>query len=283
MNPDRPTVLVTGAAGRLGRAVAARLHAADVDLRTTDIVPGGDVPYRFETADLLDHARVLELLQGVQTVVHLGNHPGIGDQPPQVVFNQNVTMNENVFQGAAECGVGKIVFASTLQLIGSHPDSRTVVDPPPPPEFPIDGSTEPTPSNVYALSKTVSEVMLRYYAERCGLACVALRFPLLHHHEARARVAHGAENDIDQFEGFSGLSYADAAELIRTVVVSDLPGYRVYMPAECNRHRDLTTPELIRARYPDVPAGTTELIDITRVVEETGWRPTPNPEWADLA
>lgn len=281
--PERRTVLVTGAAGRLGRAVATHLHREGIDLRTTDIVPGGDVPYRFETADLLDHARVLKLLDGVDTVVHLGNHPGIGDRPPQLVFSQNVTMNENVFEGAAERGVGKIVFASTLQLIGSHPDERTVVNPPPAPDYPVDGTTKPTPSNVYALSKTVSEIMLRYYAERCGIDCVALRFPLLHHHEARARRSLGEETDVDQFEGFSGLSYTDAAALIGAVVVADLPGYRVYMPATSDRHRDLPMPELIRTRYPDLPPTAEALIDISQIIEETGWSPTPNPVWANPA
>jgi nucleoside-diphosphate-sugar epimerase len=280
---DRSAVLVTGAAGRLGRTVAARLHDDGIDLIATDVAHGGEVPYRFETADLRDHAQISALLDGVGTVVHLGNHPGIGRRPPAVVFNENVTMNENVFQGAAEHGVRKIVFASTLQLIGSHPDTRTVVDPPPEPSFPLSGATEPRPANVYALSKTVGEVMLRYYAERCGIDCVALRFPLLHHDDDRVRVALGEESPTAQFEGFTGLSYDDAARLIGAVIATELPGYRVYMPALANRHRDLTTAELIRARYPDVPAGTSTLVDISAIVEETGWHPSPHPDWEQPA
>ena len=81
--------------------------------------------------------------------------------------------------------------------------------------------------------------MLRYYAERCGIDCIALRFPLLHYSEDRVRVSSGQERPNDILEGFTGLSYEDAARLFLAVVRTDLPGYRVYMPGVAHRHRDL--------------------------------------------
>lgn len=268
---DTPRVLVTGAAGRLGSAVAALLHGEGYDLLATDIVEATDVPYRFEQADLLDHEVALHLLEDIDVVLHMGNHPGIGSTPPQVIFNQNISMNENVFQGAAERGVGQIVFASTLQLIGSHIDERTVINDPATLSYPLDAETTPDPSNVYALSKTVSELMLRYYANRCGIDCVALRFPLLHNHEDRIKVGSGEERLTDLLEGFIGLTYEDAAALFLAVVRSDLPGYRVYAPGSAHRHRDLTLPDLLRTHYPNVPAAASDLIDISTIVAETGW------------
>ena len=277
---EEMSVLVTGAAGRLGSTVAALVHRSGYDLLATDVVDAGEVPYRFEQADLLDHVRVLELLSGIDVVLHFGNHPGIGATPPQRVFNDNVAMNENVFQGAAEQGVGKIVFASTLQLIGSHIDQRTVINEPAMPDYPLDETVAPDPSNVYALSKTVSEVMLRYYALRCGIDSIALRFPLLHRGDDWARVSSGEETAIDILEGFTALSHEDAAELVLAVLRTDLPGYRVYMPGVAHRHRDLGPAELIDAHYPSVPAGTRELIDISTIVEETGWQPSPVHHWS---
>ena len=273
-------VLVTGAAGRLGSTVASRLHREGLNLVATDVVDVTDVPYSFVRADLLDHEVALELLDDVEVLVHIGNHPGIGDRPRQLVFNENVAMNENMFQGAAERSVGKIVFASTLQLIGSHIDRKTVINEPSSPTYPLNETTAPDPSNVYALSKTVSEVMLRYYATRCGIDCVALRFPLLHHRHEWARVSSGEEQPNDILEGFSGLTYDDAAALVLAVVRTDLPGYRVYMPGTAHRHRDLTLPELIATHYPDVPSTTPDLIDISTIVDETGWHPTPVREWS---
>lgn len=277
---QQPRVLVTGASGRLGRTVAGRFHEAGFDLLATDIVDADDVPYRFVRADLLDHESALDVLEDIDVLVHLGNHPGIGRTPPQLVFNENISMNENMFQGAAEQGVGKIVFSSTLQMVGSHIDRRTVSNEPPAPRYPLDETMAPAPSNVYALSKTVSEVMLRYYAERCGIDCIALRFPLLHFREDRVRVSSGDERPNDIIEGFTGLSYDDAADLILAVTRLDLPGYRVYAPGVAHRHRDLAPDELIRAHYPDLPASTHDLIDVSTIEEQTGWRPTPVEHWS---
>lgn len=268
-------VLVTGAAGRLGGAVASRFHTEGFDLLATDVVDAHDVPYRFERADLLDHVAVSALLDGIDVVLHIGNHPGIGPRPPQLVFNENVAMNENVFQGAAEHGVARIVFASTLQLIGSHVDARTVVEPPPRPTFPLRGDTPPTPSNVYALSKTVTETMLRYYAERCGIQCTALRFPLLHHGQDSIMVGSGSERPDDITEGFTGLTYDDAAALFLAVVNTDLAGYRVFMAGTSHRHRDLELPELIHTHYPELDPDTPDLIDLASVTRDTGWQLGP--------
>jgi nucleoside-diphosphate-sugar epimerase len=271
---NEPKVLITGAAGRLGSAVASLFHAEGYELVATDLVDAHDAPYLFRVADLLDHRAVTELLDGIDIILHIGNRPGIGLTPPQVVFSENITMNENVFQGAAEHGVSTIVFASTLQLIGSHVDERTVVTPPRRPTYPLSGATPPDPSNVYALSKTVSETMLRYYAERCGLSGTALRFPMLHRNQDRVLVGSGEETEIDILEGFTGLTYDDAAWLFLAVVRAELSGYHVFMAGTAHRHRDLTLPDLVRIYYPGVPDDVADLIDDRPLFEATGWRPT---------
>ena len=275
MTPSTTRVLVTGAAGRLGRTVASRFHAEGFELLATDVVDAHDVRYRFERADLLDHVAVSALLADIDVVLHIGNHPGIGPRPPQVVFSENIAMNENVFQGAAEHGISRIVFASTLQLIGSHVDARTVVEPPPRPTFPLSGDTPPTPANVYALSKTVTETMLRYYSERCGIQCTALRFPLLHRGQDSVMVDAGAERPDDISEGFTGLTYDDAAALFLAVVNTELVGFRTYMAGTSHRHRDLALPDLIRTHYPELDPSTPDLIDLTSVNRDTGWQPGP--------
>ncbi len=268
-------VLVTGAAGRLGSAVADRLRAAGYDVSGTDIVHPSDTPaYPFEVADLLDHTVPQRLLEGTDAVAHIGNHPGIFGRSPQETFNENVAMNQNVFQAAAEQGVRHIVFSSTLQLIGTHVDTATVTEPPPPPDYPMTGQTPATPANTYALSKTVSELMLRYYTERCGLHTVALRLPWLHENQPHVLRATGEENEIDIVEGFTGLTYGDAADLFAAVFDAELTGHHVFMAGTTHRHRDLNFEQLRDAFYPGLPTEVTDLIDLTEVTEATGWAPT---------
>lgn len=271
MSPTSTRVLVTGAAGRLGSTVAERFHEEGFEVFATDVVAVDEVPYRFELADLRVHTEAAALLDGIDLVAHIGNHPGIGWRPPQLVFDENVSMNINVFQAAAEQGVGHIIFASTLQMLGSHVDHRTVVTPPERPRFPLTADTPPQPSNLYALSKVVSEEMLRYYAERCGLACTALRLPLLHRHDERILVRAGEERPDDVFEGFTGLTYADAADLFLAVARAGGRGFRVHLVGTCHRHRELAVPELIATLYPDTPAGVADLVDLAPVTAATGW------------
>lgn len=274
MSAEPCRVVVTGAAGRLGSTVAARFHEAGYDVLASDVVDAGPVEYRFERADLRDHTAASSLLPDADVLLHIGNHPGIGARPPQQVFDENVAMNINMFQGAAEHGLHTIVFASTLQLIGSHPDLRTVTHPPARPAFPMSGRTEPAPANLYALGKSVSEVMLRYYADRCGIACTALRLPLLHHGEDRFLVGLGHEREVDIHEGFTGLTYADAADLFLDTVRADLAGYHVFMAGTAHRHRDLSLDELIQTYYPEVEPDATDLVDMTELAAATGWHPT---------
>lgn len=277
MTTSSSRVLVTGAAGRLGRVVSSVFIDAGYDVHTTDIVRPDDALPGFSQADLLDHRAAGRLLEGVDVLLHIGNLPGIGSLAPSVVFNQNININQNMFQAAAELGVPRVVFASTLQLIGSHVDERTVVTPPASPQYPMDGTARADPSNVYALSKSLSEHMLRYYADRCGIEAVALRFPLLFDDDQWYPVASGDETEIDLLEGFTALSYADAARLFLAVVESDLTGYEVFMPGTCIRHRDLALPELLENHYPALPADLPDLIDNRPITNATGWRPTTAP------
>ena len=268
----RTRVVVTGATGRLGRTVVRRFNNAGFIVTATDIRTADDERLNVIRADLRDHAQALQLLDGADVVIHLGNHAGIGDTPPQVVFNDNISINENVFQGAAETSVHTIVFASTIQLIGSKPDRRTVINPPSRPAFPLHGHTTPQPSNVYALSKYIAEEMLRYYAERCGLSTTALRLPLLHNYEEHFAIHSGNENPDDIFEGFTGLSYADTARLFDDVVRAELRGYNVFMAAQPHRHVGAEHQELTRRFFPESQG---HIVDLEPVTAATGWTPEP--------
>jgi len=268
----RTRVVVTGATGRLGRAVVRHFNDVGFSVTATDIRTADDEPHSIIQADLRDHGQALQLLDGADVVIHLGNHAGIGDTPPQVVFNDNVSINENVFQGAAETSVHTIVFASTIQLIGSKPDRRTVINPPSRPAFPLHGHTTPQPSNVYALSKHIAEEMLRYYAERCGLSTTALRLPLLHNYEEHFSIRAGNEHPDDIFEGFTGLSYADTARLFIDVIRAELQGFNVFMAAMPHRHVDAGPQELGQQFFPESEG---LIVDLEPVTAATGWTPEP--------
>jgi nucleoside-diphosphate-sugar epimerase len=264
-------LVLTGAAGKLGTIVYRHLLDAGHTVRATDRKPGS-LPV--EVADLLEPTAAYRLLDGAEALVHLANHPHFRGTDGQRVFNENVTMNMNVFQAAREVGVKKIVFSSSVQVISGGP----------PPYVPFDGAMPAQPGNPYALSKQVSETMLAYFARTAGMDCVALRFPWIVNAEAIAHARqHGRWDSRNPHEGFSYVHADDAAALIQAVLGAKLPGYRCYFPTA--RASGLRQPvaDVIREHYAGIPLKRPldqieSLVDLSTITHETGWSPQFN-DW----
>jgi nucleoside-diphosphate-sugar epimerase len=181
-----------------------------------------------------------------------------------------------VFQAARETGVRQIVFSSSIQVLGAHnspdTDPRACV-----PYLPLDGNAPANPSNAYALSKQVSEVMLQYFA-RASMNCVAIRYPWLIDPAKHDFTKHktGSVKKVDGV--FSYLSFGDAAELIGAILDAPLPGFRIYMPADPKNRLGRAAADLVREYYPGIPLRRPleeieSLVDISRIQNETGWAP----------
>jgi len=275
-------VTVTGAAGRLGSVVCTTLASAGMDLLATDRNYRADLPVRLRIADLLDRQSAYGLVEGADAVVHLGNHPGFWGGDAQRICNENVTMNFNVFEAARQCGVKRIVFASTIQVIAG---ARRMEKPQPPPSalpyLPLDGEVPPNPANPYALSKQLSEHMLAYFSRAHGMSCVAIRFPLLVSADRLAEMTGRAEEPWPNYaldEAFSYLSLNDAAQLVCAILRAELPGFRVYFPVSPRPLVRQPVAELIKRYFSNVPLRApveqiTALVDVSRITAETGWRP----------
>jgi nucleoside-diphosphate-sugar epimerase len=164
-------ICVTGSSGRAGRAVVADLAEHGHEVVGADLVlPGRDGgPAEFLRADLTDYGQAAEVLQGVDAVVHLANIPAPGLRTPAVTFNDNMTMNFNVFHAAAQAGLRRVVWASSETTLGL-PFST------PPRYAPVDEDHYPVPTSTYALSKVASETVAAQIAQWSGIPFVALRF-----------------------------------------------------------------------------------------------------------
>lgn len=105
-------LLLTGAAGNLGRQLRGALADwADV-VRVSDIATLGDAAAHEETrvVDLADRAAVMQLVDGVDAIVHLG---GISvDAPFDDLVGANITGTYNLYEAARKHGVKRVVFAS---------------------------------------------------------------------------------------------------------------------------------------------------------------------------
>jgi uronate dehydrogenase len=158
-------LLLTGAAGGLGRALRERLKANCKVLRLSDRAdvgaagPGEEVVL----ADLADAAAVDAMVQGVQAIVHLGGVSVEGPFGP--ILQANILGVYNLYEAARKHGVKRVVFASSNHVTGYYRQSET-----------IDVDAPPRPDGLYGVSKAFGEDLSRFYFDRYGIetACVRI-------------------------------------------------------------------------------------------------------------
>jgi nucleoside-diphosphate-sugar epimerase len=277
-------IVFTGAAGVLGVPLGHSLTQAGHEVRGVDRVPHQDSALDIEVVDLLNRDICYDLLAGADAVVHLANHSNEHLPDKQRLLNENLVMNTHVFQAASDVGVKTILFASSIQALGAG-EKRGEGYVSTLSYLPVDGDIPAKPTNVYGLSKQLSEEMLRYYAREAQLNCVALRFPFLARTAEHAdRFAHGVSTDRIN-EAWSYLSIADACSLILAILSNPLPGFRIYCPVADNNSLRQEPVRLIRRYFDNIPLQRPletfeSMFDISHISEETGWKPRDN--WFSL-
>ena len=270
-------VVLTGASGRLGAHVCRKLAEAGHEIKAVDKVYRADLPARMEVADLLHREFCYRLLEGAEALVHLANHPNAESGDPQRVFGENMAMNMNVFQAAADLKVPRVVFASSVQVFSGPlaPGEVATI----PPYLPLDGNAPPHPVNTYALSKALTEGMLAYFARRSSLRGVALRFPGIMHRLGANNTTWAHSTDPHRRnEAFAFLHVDDAAALVAAVLAADPPGFHTYFPSARGDILGKSVPDLIRELYPQVPLRKPideieHLVDLSALEQDLHWSP----------
>lgn len=274
-DPD-PKLLVTGASGIFGKFVLNELKHHAFEIVATDRVEEPESPFPIHVTNLLNLPAVRKLMPGVDTVIHLGNHAY--QRENEITYNENAAMNMNVFQAAADHGVRKIIFASSVQVIGSDGGDVPIDRYPRFPSFPLDADTPPFPTNTYAVSKRSGEVLTEYFSTCYEIQGIAVRFPGMSDFERSTYQPDWEPHPTPIRQGFSYLSYEDASRFIVALVRAHLPGFRIYFPSSIGNRRGVLTSRLLKEFYPGIPcqrAITDEegLVDISRITRETGWEP----------
>lgn len=157
-------ILLTGAAGGLGKVLRPRLSRYCDVLRVSDIAALGETLPNEEAVHvpLEDAFLVKQLLADVDAVVHLG---GVStEQPWAAILPANIAGVVNVYEAARLNGVKRIVFASSNHAIGFYRQSET-----------IDNTVVQKPDGFYGLSKAFGENCAQLYWDRWGIETVSLR------------------------------------------------------------------------------------------------------------
>lgn len=162
----KPTqVLVTGSAGRIGRAVVKELLARGHAVRGLDRVPTPGLADAV-VGEITDQGTVERAMRGVSTLIHLAATPDDVDDVVGDLIPNNVVGVYRVFEAARQAGVRRLVLASSGQVVWYQRMSGPI---------PIGVTEPPTPRSWYAACKLFMEGAGRSYAEAHGMSVLAIR------------------------------------------------------------------------------------------------------------
>lgn len=157
-------ILMTGAAGGLGKQLRAPIQAFADIVRLADIADLGPAGPGEEIVqcDLADREAVLAMCEGVDAILHFG---GVSTETPFApILNANILGMVNLYEAVHKHGIRRVVFASSNHTMGMY-RTTDLVD-----------ATMPTrPDGYYGVSKVFGESLSRYYWDRFGIETVCIR------------------------------------------------------------------------------------------------------------
>ena len=169
-------VFVTGCAGFIGSFLVERLVGEGYSVACVDNLSSGRLEnlesvlgekrFTFLKADLLEPSRWQHLVRGVDVVFHFAANPEVRHsvREPLDHYEQNLTATMHVLEAARRHRVGLVVFASSSTVYG---DARKI---PTPEDHPLE------PISVYGATKAAAEIMCQTYARLYGVQCLVLRY-----------------------------------------------------------------------------------------------------------
>lgn len=205
-------VLVTGAAGSLGRVVSAGLAAEGHDVSGLDLLPApAGFAGRWYAVDCGDPDAVAAALAAdrPEAVVHLAGRPDEASLPESL--HSHAVTTGALLDAMLAHDVRRIVYASSNHAVGRVPRSE-----------PVDAATLPRADTFYGVAKVATEALLRLYADRHGLDVVVCRIGSFRTEPTSTR------------ELATWLSPGDAVRLVTAALSAPAPGYAVVYGVSAN-------------------------------------------------
>jgi uronate dehydrogenase len=206
------TLLLTGAAGGLGKVLRERLKPYADTLRLSDITDLGAAQAGEEIiiGNLADADAVEQMVRGADAIVHMG---GVSvERPFDEILPANIQGVYNLYEAARKHGIKRVIFASSNHVIGFYRQGQV-----------IDADVPVRPDGYYGISKAFGENLSRFYFDRYGIETVCLRigssFP-----EAK-----------DRRMLITWLSYDDLTQLIAQSLFTPHVGHTIVYGASANR------------------------------------------------
>jgi NAD+ dependent glucose-6-phosphate dehydrogenase len=165
-------VFLTGANGDIGRRLIPYLRSSHEvrfgvgpaprsDIAPVDFLPTDDV----RAIDITERRSLVTAMQGVDVLIHLAGQSRF-EAGWEDLYEPNVKGVFNIFDVAAEVGVGKVVFASSNHVTGGY-DLREL--------YPVGTDMAVWPDSLYGVTKAFGEALGCYFAYERRMSVICIR------------------------------------------------------------------------------------------------------------
>lgn len=248
-NPPFNRLLLTGAAGGLGRVLRDSLKPLCNTLRVSDIAqmaPAISNAEEVQPCDLSDKQAVHQLVEGVNAIVHFG---GVSvERSFEEILGANICGVFHIYEAARRHGVKRVVFASSNHVIGFYKQDQV-----------LDAHSPKRPDGYYGLSKSYGEDLANFYFDRYGIQTLSIRIGSSFPKPQNRRMMS------------TWLSYADLTRLIERGLLADDVGHSIVYGMSANK--DIWWDNHLTEHLGFSPADTSEVF---RDEVETQPRPAPD-------
>ena len=245
-------IAVTGATGKLGRAVVEYLRDAGHQVIALDIV--GERGKQFTSVDFTDYGQTVDALSsiddrhtGLDAVVHLAAAPAGGILHDSATFHNNMTATFNVFQAARRAGIKTIVYASSETLLGIPFEND-------PPYIPVDEEYDSRPESMYAVTKHLEEELAKKLVRWDGeLSITGLRFSnVMDVADYAAFPAFDADTSLRRWNLFGYIDTRDGAQAVLRALEKSIPGFSTYIIAAADTAMVRSSASIVAEAFPGV-------------------------------
>ena len=225
-------ILITGVSGLVGSVLAASLkneyEVTGIDLQDSNLVPT-------LKADCTILDNIMPAFSGIDMVIDLASNPNQYSKW-NVVHDVNLKCTSNALEAAKECGVKRVIFASSNHTSGMHefdmPYSQIIKGDYTGLEsnqIPMISTDMPVrPDGPYGIAKVFGESAGRFYSDQYGLSSLSIRIGTLN--------VEGKPMNQRQFATL--ISHPDLVQLFRKCIEAPLTlKYGIYYGVSDNKWR----------------------------------------------
>lgn len=194
-------VLVTGASGKLGKAVVEKLRAEKFHPVGADLIPG---PATTLLMDIRNELQVFNACQDMDAVIHTaavhGKHYEL-NYPRSEFIDTNISGTLNLLNAAVHHRIRRFLYVSTTSIYGSsmeHPDQAVWVD----------EELEIRPRDIYDISKQAAEQLCKDFFDKEGLQASVYRVGRFLPEHPNMQANHRLYRGLDERDGARALFLA---------------------------------------------------------------------------